>query len=72
MHEFSINVKFKKVVFSGCTFCKDNDPKGILKSMLTAEAFKTFNSNSVPPHKLYSAVDGVCIEKFNIKKSIGR
>ena len=32
--------------------CEIDDPKDILKSMLTPDVLNTFNNNSVPPHEL--------------------
>ena len=57
----------KKLV-SAAVLREVDDPKGILKSMLTVEVFNTFNNNSVPPHELYLAVGDICIILRNLSK----
>jgi len=57
----------KKLV-SADALCEVDDPKGILKSMLTTEVLNTFNNNSVPPHELYLAVGDICIILRNLSK----
>ena len=41
-----------KRLVSADILCEVDDPKGILKSMLTTEVLNTFNNNSVPPQEL--------------------
>jgi len=41
-----------KRLVSAIILCEIDDPKGILKSMLTTEVLNTFNNNSVPPQEL--------------------
>ena len=55
-------------LISADVLCEVDDPKGILKAMLTTEVLNTFNNNSVPPHELYLAVGDICIILRNLSK----
>jgi len=50
-----------KRLVSANILCEVDDPKGILKSMLTTEVLNTFNNNSVPPHEICLAVGDICL-----------
>jgi len=57
-----------KTLLSADVLCETDDPKGILKAMLTTEVLNTFNNNSVPPHELSLAVGDICIILRNLSK----
>ena len=46
--------------------CEIDDPKDILKSMLTPDVLNTFNNNSVPPHELCLAGGDNCLMLRNL------
>ena len=55
-------------LLSADILCEVDDPRGILKAMLTTEVLNSFNNNSVPPHELYLAVGDICIILRNLSK----
>jgi len=57
-----------RTLLSADVLCETDDPKGILKAMLTTEVLNTFNNNSVPPHELSLAVGDICIILRNLSK----
>ena len=48
-----------------------DDPKDILRSMLSEDVLNNFNNNSVPPHLLKLKVGDICIVLRNLAKKHG-
>jgi len=48
-----------------------DDPKEILKNMLSEDVLNNFNNNSVPPHQLKLKVGDICIVLRNLAKKHG-
>jgi hypothetical protein len=51
--------------------CEVDDPKGIIRSMLTEEVLNNFNNNGVPQHELILKVNDICLLLRGLSKVDG-
>ena len=56
-----MNPKHAKTYESRDSFDEVDDEKGILKSILNPNVYKSFNRNGIPPHVLDFKIDDVCL-----------
>ena len=65
------NINHKRHLLSADKLAEVDDPRGILRDMLTSEVLNTFNNNGVPPHDLILCVGDICILQRNLSKKDG-
>ena len=58
-------------LLSSDSLCEVDDPKSILKDMLTEEILHNFGKNGVPPHRLDLKVGDICIVLRNLANKDG-
>ena len=51
--------------------CEVDDPKLILRSLLTIDVLNNFNKNGVPPHNLILKIGDICIVLRNLARKEG-
>ena len=56
---------------SADNLCEVDDPKNILRDMLTVDVLNNFNNNGVPPHNLKLKVGDICIVMRNLARKEG-
>ena len=58
-------------LFSADHLCEVDDPKNILRNMLTVDVLNNFNNNGVPPHNLKLKIGDICIVMRNLARKEG-
>ena len=66
----SLNPYDLHTLISADQLAEVDDPKSILKDMLTRDVLKQFNKNDVPSHTLNLEVGDICIILRNLSKKI--
>jgi len=67
----SYNSEEENILKSYDSFDLVDDPKDILKNMLTPKVLNEYNANNVPPHELKLKVNDICFIMRNLHKKEG-
>ena len=67
----SYNPEKEHILYSYDSFDSIDDPKNVIKKMITKEVLESYNKHNVPHHKLKLKVNDICFIMRNLDKKKG-